>query len=129
MSNVFLYSGSCLLNMGTQNIRSRKVQILVKQGRRVITTFVTLFQIHGAIVYRLGHKVFILGSGVRFPVALPKFRHISLKVQLSDSSKWCDRIVPYYLISSCRLVLLLCLCPGLCCELDLKPNVDRFDSC
>jgi len=26
---------------------------------------------YGAIVYRLGHKVFILGSGVRFPVALP----------------------------------------------------------
>lgn len=26
---------------------------------------------YGAIVYRLGHKVFILVSGVRFPVALP----------------------------------------------------------
>ena len=71
MSNVFLYSGSCLLNMGTQNIRSRKVQILVKQGRRVITTFVTLFQIHGAFVYRLGHQVFILRRGVRLPYALP----------------------------------------------------------
>ena len=63
--------------MGTQNIRSRKVQILVKQGRRVITTFVTLFQIHGAIVYRLGHKVFILVSGVRFPVALPSLCGVS----------------------------------------------------
>ena len=33
---------------------------------------------------------------------------MGLKVQLSDSSKWCDRIVPYYLISSCRLVLSVC---------------------
>ncbi len=27
-------------------------------------------KIHGAIVYRLGHQVLILESGVRFPVAL-----------------------------------------------------------
>jgi hypothetical protein len=33
------------------------------------------FHIDGAIVYRLGHKVFILGSGVRFPVALPESRY------------------------------------------------------
>jgi hypothetical protein len=32
---------------------------------------VILHQIYGAIVYRLGHQVFILRSGVRFPVALP----------------------------------------------------------
>ncbi len=40
--------------------------------------------VYGAIVYRLGHQVFILRSGVRLPVALPKFKHISLKVWVSD---------------------------------------------
>lgn len=29
---------------------------------------------YGAIVYRLGHLVFIQASGVRFPVALPSFK-------------------------------------------------------
>ena len=29
-------------------------------------------KLNGAIVYRLGHLVFIQASGVRFPVALPK---------------------------------------------------------
>ena len=31
--------------------------------------------VYGAIVYRLGHQVFILASGVRFPVALPESRY------------------------------------------------------
>ena len=30
------------------------------------------YEYYGAIVYRLGHQVFILRSGVRLPVALPK---------------------------------------------------------
>ena len=29
------------------------------------------YEFYGAIVYRLGHQVFILRSGVRLPVALP----------------------------------------------------------
>jgi len=32
LSSVFQYGRESLLNMGTQNIRSRKVQILVKQS-------------------------------------------------------------------------------------------------
>ncbi len=32
-----------------------------------------MFNYYGAIVYRLGHQVFILRSWVRFPVALPSF--------------------------------------------------------
>lgn len=28
---------------------------------------------NAVIVYRLGHQVFILGSGVRLPVAVPEF--------------------------------------------------------
>ena len=38
-------------------------------------------QVYGAIVYRSGHQVFILGSGVRFPVALPSVCGISLMVK------------------------------------------------
>ena len=35
---------------------------------------------YGAIVYRLGHLVFIQASGVRFPVALPSFyRRVAAK--------------------------------------------------
>jgi hypothetical protein len=33
----------------------------------------SVFPYSGAIVYRSGHQVFILRSGVRFPVALPSF--------------------------------------------------------
>ena len=39
-----------------------------------LTTFIkNLCDNFGAIVYRLGHQVFILRSGVRLPVALPNF--------------------------------------------------------
>ena len=42
-----------------------------RQRKLCIALLVCLQSFYGAIVYRLGHKVFILGSGVRFPVALP----------------------------------------------------------
>ena len=31
----------------------------------------TIYIINGAFVYRLGHKIFILGRGIRLPYALP----------------------------------------------------------
>ena len=37
----------------------------------IIFVLLQFGSIYGAIVYRLGHQVFILRSGVRFPVALP----------------------------------------------------------
>ena len=45
-----------------------------------------------AIVYRLGHQVFILGSGVRFPVAVPIYRGLEKEYLegLISPSLWCD---------------------------------------
>jgi hypothetical protein len=37
----------------------------------VSSNLISRSKYYTAIVYRLGHQVFILGSGVRFPVAVP----------------------------------------------------------
>ena len=56
---------------------SNKSKSNVASGVAVSSSPLSLFTHDGAIVYRLGHKVFILVSGVRFPVALPKFCGVS----------------------------------------------------
>ena len=61
---------------------------------------IVCFHIDGAIVYRLGHKVFILGSGVRFPVALPNIGDVGKLVTPGDcksSALW------HYWFNSSRL--------------------------
>ena len=56
---------------------SNKSKSNVASGVAVSSSPLSLFTHDGAIVYRLGHKVFILVSGVRFPVALPSLCGVS----------------------------------------------------
>jgi len=50
------------------------------------------FSFHGAIVYRLGHLVFIQASGVRFPVALPSLCESGGMVYTADLKSAAERL-------------------------------------
>ena len=59
------YDFDTLIDRAQNSCKTNMNSGLKSRGRLV-------YSFYGAIVYRLGHLVFIQASGVRFPVALPK---------------------------------------------------------
>ena len=62
----------------------KQMSFTIKLYLKNVTALTNTFYLNGAFVYRLGHKIFILGRGVRLPYALPNHRRFVACIKMYD---------------------------------------------